>query len=157
MIAHLPFGIPMAHHRNILVLLVEDNAVHAKMIRRAFRDTGHADTIVHVNSGEAALRYLLPQAGRDEPHAAPDLVLLDLQLPAADGFDVLQAMRGDQGTRAIPVVVVSTSDRPEDVFRSYRLGANAYVAKSADFAAFVNKIRALRDFWGAAAELPAAI
>ena len=141
----------MAQHGSMVVLLVEDDAVHARMIRRAFRDTRHADTVVHLSSGEAALDYLLRPK---EPHVAPDLVLLDLQLPEADGFDVLQAVRSDQQTRTIPVVVVSTSDRQEDVFRSYRLGANACVAKSADFEAFVRRIRALRDFWGLAAELP---
>jgi CheY-like chemotaxis protein len=157
MIAHAKFGAQMAQRKSMMVLLVEDDAVHARMILRVFRDMGHADTIVHVSSGEAALDYLLRPGAGAEPRPSPDLVLLDLQLPEADGFDVLQAVRGDQGTRTIPVVVVSTSDRQEDVFRCYRLGANAYVAKSPDFEAFVRKIRALRDFWGLAVELPAAL
>jgi CheY-like chemotaxis protein len=129
---------------SIDVLLVEDDAVHAKLVRRAIRGFDDRVRFHHVSDGEAALQRVLP---RDRAGQAVDLVLLDLRLPGVDGFEVLSAMRREPATAPIPVVIVSTSDRPDEIDRCYRLGANAYFCKPVRFDEMATLLRAMASFW----------
>src|SRR3990172_2515753 len=107
-------------------LLVEDDFAHAKIIKRARGDLIDPGDIFHVSDGGLALDYIYsrgPYADRTA-YPLPELVLLDLRLPGVDGFEVLEALKADELTRPIPVVVLSTSDRPHDVNRCYAAGAN---------------------------------
>jgi len=133
------------------VLLIEDDPVHVRLIRRAFGEDDHC-RLQTVDSGDKALARLLdPDAANGD---LPDLILLDLRLPTIDGFDVLDALRHDERTRRVPIVIISTSSRLEDIDRSYALGANAYVCKHSDFSELTRNIKMLRSFWLEAAELP---
>ncbi|MEA2177122.1 MAG: hypothetical protein QOG77_419, partial [Solirubrobacteraceae bacterium] len=86
--------------------------------------------------------------------ARPDLVLLDLNLPRMDGRQVLKEIKGDPELRAIPVVVLTTSEADEDILRSYELHANAYVTKPVDFDRFIEAVRMTDDFFVNVVRLP---
>jgi two-component system response regulator len=113
------------------VLLVDDSSDDLAIAMRAL---GRADLAVEIHvahSGREALAVLRPLA-RPGSAAQPKVVFLDLRMPELDGFDVLQELRKDEHMRCIPVVVVSSADRPEDISRSYELGANSYLVKRFD-------------------------
>jgi CheY-like chemotaxis protein len=131
----------MTEHRprTINVLLVEDDPGDVLMTREAFEEYLHNRLDV-VTDGAAALDYLR----NEEPYAdapLPDLILLDLNLPRRDGREVLQEIKADPNLRHIPVIVLTTSRAEEDVLRSYRLHANAYVTKPVDFEGFIEAIK----------------
>lgn len=133
------------------IMLIEDDPVHARLICRAFGEhEGHVMVVVH--DGDEALDALTSTRFAGENR--PDLVLLDLCLPTIDGCEVLRSLRHTESTRNLPVIMISTSDRPEDVNRCYACGANAYVTKSADFNGLSEKLRSVRAFWLDAARLP---
>jgi CheY-like chemotaxis protein len=134
---------------NKVILLVEDNASDEKLTVLAFKRCGVSNEIVVMRDGAAALDYIFatgPHAGR---HAGPlpTIVLLDLKLPRIDGLEVLRRIRADERTRRLPVIVLTSSRQDEDVLQSYALGANAYVRKPVEFAAFVEAAKTLGLFW----------
>lgn len=121
------------------ILLVEDNPDDVELTRLAFEEAQVANTLTVVRDGAEALDYLFARgryADRD-PQDLPSLVLLDLNLPKLDGREVLQAIRNDERTRSLPVVVLTTSAEPFDVEASYTLGVNSYIQKPVDFNQFV--------------------
>ncbi len=125
------------------VLLVEDNDAHAELISICM----HAESelplrIERVGDGEAALRYVY-----DSDLRSPDLVLLDLRMPKLDGLQVLQRLKGDPETRSIPVVVMTTSQREEDVREAYKAHANSYLVKPMDFERMKTIARSLAQYW----------
>jgi two-component system response regulator len=131
------------------VLLVEDNPDDEALTLSAFETGGVPYTMVVVRDGAEALDYLSAtgsHAGRDAA-ALPNLVLLDLKLPKYSGLEVLERVRADPRTRLVPVVILSSSDEPEDQVRSYRLGANSYVRKSIDFDQFARGMHMLAEYW----------
>src|SRR5262249_36161400 len=121
------------------ILLVEDNPADIKITQRALRESASVVELIVVRDGQEAVEYLLRQG----PHATnpawrcPDLILLDLNLPRLTGREVLERIRETPALRAIPVVVLTTSHRQEDVLELYRSGANTYIEKPQDFARFV--------------------
>jgi two-component system response regulator len=132
-----------------LMLLVEDNSNDEKLTLLAFKKANVTCEIAVARDGAEALDYLFltgKHATRD-PATPPDLVLLDLKLPRISGHDVLRQIRAAPETRMLPVVMLSASGEDGDVLRSYALGANAYLRKSVDFAAFSEAARALAAFW----------
>ena len=134
---------------NKVILLVEDNTSDEKLTILAFKKCGVSNEVVVVRDGAAALDYLFAtgkHAERD-PSALPSVVLLDLKLPKVDGLEVLRRVRADERTMFLPVVVLTSSKEDEDVLRSYSLGANAYVHKPVDFAAFAEAVKTLGLFW----------
>ena len=131
------------------ILLVEDNPDDVELTRLAFEEAQVANTLTVVRDGAEALDYLFARgryADRD-PQDLPSLVLLDLNLPKLDGREVLQAIRGDARTRALPVVVLTTSDEPFDVEASYALGVNSYIRKPVDFDQFVSVVKQIGLYW----------
>ena len=131
------------------ILLVEDNKDGIDLTLRAFRRLEIATRVDVVRDGEEALAYLLGTHGEEEikPHEPPSIVLLDLNLPKVGGLDVLKRIRSEERTRAVPVVVLSTSGAPADVLESYRIGVNSYVQKPVDFIAFIDVLRNLCRYW----------
>jgi len=139
--------------RAIDVLLVEDDPGDALMIRESFEHHEITHALHHVTDGVDAMRFLRREdefAGRPRP----DLILLDLNLPRMDGREVLREVKGDPTLRAIPIIVLTTSEADEDILRSYELHANAYVTKPVDFDEFMEVIRMTDDFFVNVVKLP---
>jgi CheY-like chemotaxis protein len=135
------------------VLLVEDDPGDVAITREAFEENKVQNRLHVVTDGVEAMAFLR-KAG---PHAGvptPDLILLDLNLPKMDGREVLAAIKADEELRSIPVVVLTTSDRTEDVSTSYSLHANAYVTKPVDFERFISVVRQIDDFFVSVVRLP---
>lgn len=133
------------------ILLVEDLAADAGLVRAALKEGRFYCSLDVVEDGEQALAYLrgeLPGTQR------PDLVLLDLNLPRLNGRDVLRIMKEDESLRAIPVVVLTTSDVERDVEASYSLGAVGFVTKPLDVGEFFQAIHAIEDYWFTVVRLP---
>lgn len=137
----------------IEVLLVEDDPGDELMTREAFQDNKIANTLHVVRDGEEALDFLY----RRNAHTGapqPDLILLDLNLPKYDGRQVLQQIKSDADLAHIPVVVLTTSSAEEDILRSYKLHANAYVTKPVDLDQFIAAVRQIDEFFVTVVRLP---
>ncbi|MBR7833434.1 response regulator [Actinospica durhamensis] len=137
------------------VLLVEDDPADELITREAFADNKIGNTLHVVRDGQEALDFLF-RRGAHTAAVRPDLILLDLNLPKYDGREVLQQIKTDVDLSSIPVVVLTTSSAEEDVLRSYRLHANAYVTKPVDLDQFVSAIRQIDDFFLTVVKLPKA-
>ncbi|MCO6006594.1 response regulator [Actinoallomurus purpureus] len=139
--------------RPIEVLLVEDDPGDVVLTKEAFADNKVSNKLSIVGDGEEAMRFLRREADfADAPR--PDLVLLDLNLPRKDGWQVLEEIKADESLRTIPVVVLTTSEAEEDILRSYRLHANVYVTKPVDFDQFIKVVRQIDDFFMSVVKLP---
>jgi two-component system response regulator len=138
------------------ILLVEDNDAEVKIAQRALRESGFAGGLLIVHDGQEALDYLFRQGAHadDDGWRCPDLILLDLNLPRVNGREVLERLRASPALKAVPVVVLSTSARQEEVEEAYAAGANTYIQKPQDFARFVEVLRAVRGYWLDIALLP---
>jgi len=139
----------MENPNSVEILLVEDNPFDAELTLRSLNKRNLANHIVHVKDGQEALDWLFgagAYAGRDPSHH-PKVILLDLKLPKVDGFEVLQAMRADERTRRIPVVVLTSSREQQDVIRSYDLGVSSYIVKPVDFEKFSAAVAEAGHYW----------
>ncbi len=132
-----------------IILLVEDNADDEALTLRALRKNNVMNRIVVARDGAEALDYLFARGeySHREPYELPEVVLLDLKLPKLDGLDVLRAIREDERTRLLPVVILTSSDMERDLIESYKLGANSYVRKPVEFSEFVDAVRQLHLYW----------
>jgi chemotaxis family two-component system response regulator Rcp1 len=139
--------------RPIEILLVEDNPGDVRLTREGLKAAKLANNLTVVNDGLAALQ-LLRREGEHAGAVRPDLVLLDLNLPGFGGFDVLKELKEDAGLRAMPVVVLSSSEAERDIARSYDLHANCFVTKPIDFTQFVEVVAAIEQFWFSIVKLP---
>ena len=134
------------------ILLVEDDENQVLLAMRALRTHGiveEVDRVVVVGDGEEALEYLFgtgSHVGRDTG-VMPEFVLLDVKLPKMDGLQVLERLRGDERTEILPVILFSSSREHEDVVAGYKLGANSYVAKPANFERFSEAMQYLGWYW----------
>ena len=134
---------------NRVILLVEDNRDDEELTLRALAKSNVTNPVVVVRDGEEALDYLFAR-GRYAPPAkveTPQVILLDLKLPKLDGLEVLRALRAQESTRLLPVVVLTSSLEEQDLVRSYQLGANSYVRKPVDFVEFIEAVRQLGLYW----------
>ncbi|TWH41929.1 two-component system response regulator [Rhodococcus rhodochrous J38] len=139
--------------RPIDVLLVEDDPGDELMTREAFEDNKIGNTLHVVRDGEEALDFLY-RRGEYENAPRPDLILLDLNLPKYDGRQVLEQVKSDSDLTDIPVVVLTTSAAEEDILRSYKLHANAYVTKPVDLDQFIRAVRQIDEFFVQVVRLP---
>jgi two-component system, response regulator len=131
------------------ILLVEDNPQDAELTIRSLKSKNLANQLVVVEDGEQALEYLFCRgryASRDG-HQSPKVVLLDLKLPKVSGLEVLRALRQDDRTRTIPVVVLTSSREDPDIEAAYAFGVNSYVVKPVDFDAFAEAVSSLGLYW----------
>src|SRR5450432_2824395 len=139
--------------QNVEVLLVEDDPGDELMTREVFEDNRIGNRLHVARDGEEALDFLY-QRGAHTQAPKVDLVLLDLNLPKYDGRQVLEQIRSDPGLTHMPVVVLTTSSSEEDILRSYKLHANAYVTKPVDVYQFVAAVRQIDDFFLSVVRLP---
>ena len=138
----------METFEQVEILLVEDNPLDAELTIRALKNGGLANKLLWVKDGQQALDYLFRHgeyAQRED--VFPRLVLLDLKMPRIDGIEVLKAIKADDRTRRIPVVVMTSSQEEKDVAQSYELGVNSYVVKPVDFNAFADLARQAGFYW----------
>jgi CheY-like chemotaxis protein len=135
------------------VLLVEDDEGDALMTREAFEFYKIRNTLHVVTDGEQALEFVRQQ-GRFADAPRPGLILLDVNLPRVSGLEVLAELKQDPDLRVIPIVMLTTSQAEEDILRSYKLHANAYVSKPVDFEHFIEAIRQIDTFFMALVQLP---
>ena len=137
----------------ISVLLVEDDPGDVLLIREAFAEQKVGNVLCVVSDGVEAMQYVRGEgeyAGRERP----DLVLLDLNLPRKSGAEVLAEIKGDPELSLIPVIVLTTSEAEEDVLRSYKMHANAYITKPVDFERFREIVHQIDDFFIGIVKLP---
>jgi len=127
-----------------IILLVEDSPDDVMLTQRALRKNNIGNRVVVASDGEQAIEYLLPPQGSA---LVPELILLDINLPKVSGLDVLRAIRGDDRTRYLSVVVLTTSSEEQDIVSSYDLGANSYVRKPVEFDNFLEAVRVLGLYW----------
>jgi two-component system, chemotaxis family, response regulator Rcp1 len=138
------------------VLLIEDHPGDARLTEEAFGQCARPIRLHHAWDGEEALQFLRREhRHRDSPR--PSLVLLDLKMRGLGGHETLAQIKGDPNLKAIPVIVLTTSDRDADVSASYKLGANCYLQKPVDWDTFNSLIRTMDGFWFARARLPRVI
>jgi CheY-like chemotaxis protein len=141
----------MAMHNThpVTILLVEDNLQDIEITQRAFAKGRVKNDVFVVRDGEAALDYLYQRGPYQGPLSAPrpGMILLDLTLPKVGGLEVLQRIKQDEALKAIPVVVLTASQREQDVVNSYALGVNTYIEKPVEFDKFLRVIRAVQDYW----------
>ncbi len=137
------------------ILLVEDNPADVQIAQRALGACASPVELIVVRDGQEAVDYLRPGGnGAAESRRTPDLILLDMNLPRMNGLDVLRHIRANPALCGVPVVVLTTSRRPEDVRRMYAAGANTYIEKPQEFGRFVEVLRTIQRYWLDTALLP---
>ena len=131
------------------ILIVEDNPDDIALTILAFEQNNITNELIITNDGVEALDYLFARgrySDRDKGKT-PAFILLDLQLPRINGFDVLKTVREETLTRLIPVIILSTSTEARDVSSSYSLGANSYIRKPVDYEQFRKTVQLLGRYW----------
>jgi CheY-like chemotaxis protein len=141
----------MSEMAALRILLVEDNFDDVVLTRMAFRKSRVPAELQVVRDGQQALEFL--RAPQDAGHARPDLILLDLNLPRTSGAEVLAELRSRDEFSTVPIILLTSSGRREDMLRCYGLGCNAYIEKPSDFQTLVRAIDALGQHWGKKARL----
>ena len=131
------------------ILLVEDNPDDARLVMRELKRNNLGNNIFHLPDGVQALDFLFARDKFSDRKVddKPRLILLDLKMPKVDGLQVLEAVRNDERTKLIPVVIMTSSNEEKDIVNSYSLGVNAYVVKPVGFDNFSKAVIELGMFW----------
>jgi len=132
-----------------IILLVEDNPDDVELTKRAFNKNHISNKMIIANNGVEALDYLFGKglyAGR-EIKDLPILIILDLNLPKINGLEVLKAIRQNEVTKLLPVVILTSSNQEDDVIACYKLGANSYLPKPVDFIEFMETVKLMGIYW----------
>jgi CheY-like chemotaxis protein len=131
------------------LLLVEDEEAHAALTERAIRKSGHVERIDIVGDGEEALDYLFHRGKYSDAdqYPCPSLILLDIKLPGIDGIEVLKQIKADSVLKKIPVIMLTTSKREEDIAASYLNYANSYLTKPVGFKEFESTVMQINAYW----------
>jgi CheY-like chemotaxis protein len=140
-------------NQQVEVLLVEDNEDDIVIIQEVFADMRLASIVNMVRDGEEALAYL-GRKGKYKVARMPDLVLLDINMPKKNGFEVLEAMKKDPRWQSLPVIMLTTSHREEDVVRAYEKGACSYIHKLIDLDQFKQLIKQFEHYWTGVSRVP---
>ena len=141
--------------QQVEILLVEDNEDDIVIIQEVFAEMRLATLINVVRDGEEALTYLQRQ-GKYKVARMPDIVLLDINMPKKNGFEVLAAMKQDPRLQSLPVIMLTTSHREEDVVRSFENGACSYIHKLVDLDQFKHLIKQFEQYWTGISRIPLA-
>ncbi|MFH2099430.1 MAG: response regulator [Pseudomonadota bacterium] len=146
----------MRNPREPVILVAEDDRDDWIFLREALEESPHEARLEFVEDGEELFSYLRREGAFVDParFPAPDLILLDLNMPKKDGREALAGLKGDENLRHIPVVVFSTSQEESDVLLTYQLKAASFIAKPMTFGGWVSVIAALFQYWSKVASLP---
>lgn len=128
------------------ILLIEDDAIHMKLIRRALEKSGYGDNIINLDDGEKAIAFLFPDDKR-EKQILPRLIIMDINLPKINGIEVLRRIKEDEKLRIIPVVMLTTSSNRMDMEKCFKYNANSYIVKPLDFQNFMDKMKNVAQYW----------
>jgi two-component system, response regulator len=139
----------MEDFSGIEVLLVEDNANDAELTMRAFKKCNIMNKLYWVRDGVEALDFIAGTGAFEERDSRelPRLILLDLKMPRLNGIDVLRALKSDERTHSIPIVVMTSSSEPRDLDECYQLGVNGYVAKPIEYSGLTDAVARIGMFW----------
>ena len=138
----------MEEFDQIEILLVEDNPLDAELTMRGLKNQKLANKITWVKDGEEALDYVFKRGSySSRPEPGPRLILLDLKMPRVGGIEVTRAIKGDERTRRIPIVIMTSSKEESDIIDSYNLGANSYIVKPLDFESLAEVARQAGFYW----------
>jgi two-component system response regulator len=138
----------MEEFEQIDILLVEDNPLDAELTLRCLKEEKLANQVTWVKDGAEALDYVFCRGDyANRGDTRPRLILLDLKMPRVDGIEVLKVIKADEGTKRIPVVVMTSSQEESDIVESYNLGANSYVVKPVDFVSLTDVVRQSGFYW----------
>jgi two-component system response regulator len=131
------------------VLLVEDNMHDAEMTIRSLKKVNLANNLVHVKDGEEALDFIFARGKFADLESIqfPKVILLDIKMPKVDGIEVLKQLKAHESSKAIPVVIMTSSREEQDIINSYQLGVNSYVVKPVDFEGFARAVSQLGLYW----------
>lgn len=134
-------------------LLVEDNPGDVRLTQEALKSHKVQNNLHVATDGEEALAFLRRQ-GKYANAPRPDIILLDLNLPRKDGREVLAEIKSDSNLKAIPVVIITSSEAEQDVVKSYSLNANCYITKPVNLDQFIKVVQSINDFWLTIVKLP---
>jgi CheY-like chemotaxis protein len=143
-------------HQPFDILLVDDNPSDVEITIEAFRRSHNGNRVFVCRDGEEALDFLFHrrQFARAGAAPRPDLILLDLNMPGKNGAEVLEQVKTNPHMRDIPIVVLTTSDRDEDVTRCYKVGANSYLTKPVQFDDCLKLVEEIQQYWLQTSKLP---
>ena len=136
-------------NENYDILLVEDNPADAELAIRALRKSHIANSLLHLEDGEAVLNYIFCTGpfSRRKISDIPKLILLDLKMPRISGLEVLQQIKSDERTKMIPVVLLTSSKEGSDISNGYKSGVNSYIVKPVEFESFVKAVSEMGLYW----------
>lgn len=137
----------------IRILLVEDNEGDILLTLEALKEARIGNEVDVVKDGDKAIQFLKKE-GEFKGAKTPDLILLDINLPRTDGFEVLAVIKNDERLSVIPVIMLTTSDSEKDILESYQQHANCYITKPVNFENFMDVIQTIKDFWINIVKLP---
>jgi two-component system, response regulator len=138
----------MEEFEDVDILLVEDNPLDAELTMRGLKNQKVANTITWVKDGAEALDYVFRrEAYADRVDRGPRLILLDLKMPRVNGIEVTRTLKGDERTKRIPIVIMTSSKEESDIVDSYSLGANSYIVKPLDFESLAEVARQAGFYW----------
>jgi CheY-like chemotaxis protein len=144
-------------NKPVTIIMIEDDAGHARLIERNIRRSGVNNEIMPFTNGTDAVRYLFGKDGSGLDHKGDALlILLDLNLPDMGGIEILQRVKESKYLKSTPVVVLTTTDDSQEIKRCYELGCNVYVTKPVNYESFANAIRQLGLFFSVIQVPPAA-
>lgn len=135
------------------ILLVDDNPDDIMIAKRAFSKCEIRNKVYVTEDGEEAIQFLRKQ-GEYKDVPTTGLVLLDLNMPKVNGFEVLETIKSDKDFKKIPIIVLTSSSRPEDIDRAYKLGANSFIVKPAAFEDFVEAVMEIKRYWLSLSKIP---
>ncbi|MDI6734642.1 MAG: response regulator [bacterium] len=145
----------MENFKSINILLVEDNEDDILIIQRAFKKLKLTNEIYVVRDGQEGLDFIFHEGiyAQNKP-PTPGLILLDINMPKLNGFQVLERIKAHPVYKVIPVIMLTVSDRDEDIVRSYQNGAVSYITKPMDFEDFVKVIEQFEIYWSLVSKIP---
>ena len=149
-------ALPEALARPITILLADDDEEDRMLTSDALNESRVVNDLKFVEDGEDLLDYLYRRGKYTDPDSAPrpGLILLDLNMPKKDGREALREIKADPDLRRIPIVVLTTSKAEEDIYRTYDLGANSFIAKPVKFESLVTLMKEIKRYWIEIVELP---
>jgi len=124
------------------LIMIEDDEGHAKLIQKNLERASIGNELVHLDDGQKAIDYFFAAKNLGNTYEKC-LILLDLNLPKVDGYEILRRLKADERTRAVPVIVLTTTDNPKEINRCYELGCNVYITKPVEYDNFTDAIRKL--------------